>query len=139
MTTATDVRTEIEAANKGFMAAFSQGDMAALAGRYTTDGQLLPPHGDFVTGHAAIQAFWQGVVDMGIKEVMLETVEAEGHGDAAVEIGKYTMLVEGAQVADTGKYIVTWKNEQGTWTLHRDIWNSSQPAPESSPDGNGGE
>ncbi len=139
MTTATDVRAEVEAANKGFIAAFSQGDTAALAGLYTTDGQLLPPHGDFVTGRDAIQAFWQGVVDMGIKEVMLETVEAEAHGDAAIEIGKYTMFVEGGQVADMGKYIVIRKNEQGTWTLHRDIWNSSQPAPSDRPDGDAGE
>ncbi len=128
MATATDARVEIEAANKHFMTAFSQGDAAALAALYTTDGQLLPPNSDFVTGLNAIQTFWQGVMDMGIKEATLETVEAEAHGDAATEIGKYTMLVEGGQVADSGKYIVTWKNEQGTWKLHRDIWNSSQPA-----------
>ncbi len=130
MATATDVRVEIEATYKRFMTAFSQGDAAALAGLYTTDGQLLPPNSDFVTGLDAIQTFWQGVMDMGIKEATLETVEAEAHGDAATEIGKYTMLVEGGQVADSGKYIVTWKNEQGTWKLHRDIWNSSQPATE---------
>ena len=130
MATAIDVRTEIEAVYENFMRAFSQGDAAALAGLYTTDGQLLPPNSDFVTGLNAIKTFWQGVMDMGIKEATLETVEAEAHGDAATEIGKYTMLVEGGQVADTGKYIVTWKNEQGTWKLHRDIWNSSQPATE---------
>ncbi len=130
MTTATDVRAEIETANKGFITAFSQGDAAALAELYTTDGQLLPPNSDFVTGHDAIKTFWQGVMDMGIKEATLETVEAEARGDSATEIGKYTMLVEGGQVADSGKYIVTWKNEQGTWKLHRDIWNSSQPATE---------
>ena len=130
MATAIDVRTEIEAANENFIKAFSQGDAAAVAGRYTTDGQLLPPQSDFVTGRDAIKTFWQGVMDMGIKEATLETVEAEAHGDAATEIGKYTMLVEGGQVADSGKYIVTWKNEQGTWKMHRDIWNSSQPATE---------
>ncbi len=130
MATATDVRAEIETANEAFITAFSQGDAAALAALYTTDGQLLPPHSDFVTGPDAIKTFWQGVMDMGIKEATLETVEAEARGDAATEIGKYTMLVEGGQVADSGKYIVTWKNEHGTWKLHRDIWNSSQPATE---------
>ena len=89
MATATDVRTEIEAANENFMKAFSQGDAAALAGLYTTDGQLLPPNSDFVTGPNAIKTFWQGVMDMGIKEATLETVEADAHGDAATEIGKY--------------------------------------------------
>ena len=110
------------------MTAFNRGDAAAMAELYTSDGQLLPPNSDFVTGPDAIKKFWQGVLDMGIKEAKLETVEAQAHGDAATEIGKFTMFVEGGQVADSGKYIVTWKNEQGTWKLHRDIWNSSQPA-----------
>jgi ketosteroid isomerase-like protein len=30
---------------------------------------------------------------------------------------------------DRGKYIVVWKDEGGKWKLHRDIWNSSLPAP----------
>lgn len=128
MATATDVRAEIETANEGFMTAFNQGDAAAMAGLYTTDGQLLPPHSDFLTGPDAIKAFWQGVFDMGVKEVKLATVETEAHGDAATEVGKFTMFLEGGQVADAGKYIVAWKNEQSTWKLHRDIWNSSQPA-----------
>lgn len=128
MATATDVRAEIETANEGFMTAFNQGDAAAMAGLYTTDGQVLPPHSDFLTGPDAIKAFWQGVFDMGVKEVKLETVETEAHGDVATEVGKFTMFLEGGQVADAGKYIVAWKNEQGTWKLHRDIWNSSQPA-----------
>ncbi len=128
MATTTEVRAEIETAYEGFVAAFTQGDAAALAGRYTTDAQLLPPNSDFVTGTDAIKAFWQGVFDMGIKGANLETVEVEAHGETATEIGKYTMFVEGGQVADAGKYVVTWKNEQGTWKLHRDIWNTSQPA-----------
>ena len=77
MATATDVRAEIEAAQEGFMTAFNQGDAAALAALYTTGGQLLPPQSDFVTGRDAIKTFWQGVMDMGIKEAKLETVEAE--------------------------------------------------------------
>ncbi len=69
------------------------------------------------------------VFDLGIKEARLETVEVEVHGDTATEVGKYTLLVEGGQVADTGKYLVIWKNDEGTWKYHRDIWNSSQPPP----------
>jgi len=32
-------------------------------------------------------------------------------------------------VLDKGKYIVIWKQEEGQWKLHRDIFNSSMPAP----------
>ena len=62
--------------------------------------------------------------------VQLEAVETEGYGDTASEVGKYTLEGEGGQVLDRGKYIVIWKQEEGQWKLHRDIFNSSQPAPE---------
>ena len=128
MTTVIDVRGEIQAAGESFMATFKRGDAAGVAALYTTDGQLLPTHSDFVTGAEAIRAFWQGAMDMGIKEAKLEAVEAEGHGDTAIEVGKYTLLAEGGQVADAGKYVVIWRKVDGVWKLHRDIWNSSQPA-----------
>jgi ketosteroid isomerase-like protein len=66
---------------------------------------------------------------MGIKEAGLETVEVEGHGDTAVEVGKFTLKSEGGQVLDQGKYIVIWKQEEGQWKLHRDIFNSSMAPP----------
>jgi len=64
----------------------------------------------------------------GIKSARLETVEAEGHGDTAIEIGKYTLSWEAGNVMDRGKYVVIWKQEGGQWKLHRDIWNSSLSA-----------
>jgi ketosteroid isomerase-like protein len=70
-----------------------------------------------------------GLLSMGIKAVMLATVEVEDYGHTAHEVGKYTIQGEGGQVTDTGKYVVIWKQEAGQWKLHRDIWNSSRPAP----------
>lgn len=119
---------EIAVVNQAFMSAFDSGNAANVVAHYTIDGELLPPQSDTVTGHGAIQAFWQGALDAGIKQVKLETVELEDHGETAVEVGKYTLLAEGGQIADTGKYIVVWKNDKGTWKLHRDIWNTSQAA-----------
>jgi uncharacterized protein (TIGR02246 family) len=128
--TSTEVRDAIATANENFMAAAKQGDAAALAALYTENGQVLPPNSDFVTGKEAIQAFWQAIRDMGIKAATLETVEVEGHGDTATEVGKYTLHGEEGQQLDKGKYIVIWKQEEGQWKLHRDIFNTSMPAPE---------
>jgi uncharacterized protein (TIGR02246 family) len=100
--------------------------MAAL---YTESGQLLPPNSDFVTGRDAIHGFWQALFDMGVGEVKLETVEVESHGDTAIEVGKYSIYDAGGQEIDAGKYVVIWKREDGQWKLHRDIFNSSRPAP----------
>jgi uncharacterized protein (TIGR02246 family) len=127
--TLTGVRDAIAAGNEKFMAVFGQGDAAGLAALYTEKGQILPPNGDFVTGKEAIRGFWQALFDMGIKEAKLEIVEVEGHGDTAIEVSKYTLKGEGGQVLDKGKYIVIWKQEEGQWKLHRDIFNSSMPAP----------
>ena len=126
---ATELRSAIIAANELFMAAVKRGDAAGLAALYTENGQVQPPNGDFVTGKQAVQTFWQAVMDMGVKEARLEIVELEGHGDTAIEISTFTLLGEGGQVLDRGKYMVIWKREDGQWKLHRDIFNSSMPAP----------
>jgi uncharacterized protein (TIGR02246 family) len=123
-----DIRAQIEAANVQFVNAFKRGDATALAGLYTSGAQLLPANSDFVRGTAAIRAFWQNVINMGLKGASLETVDVEGHGDTAIETGRYRLLAAGDVVADQGKYIVVWKNDNGAWKLHRDIWTTSQPA-----------
>jgi uncharacterized protein (TIGR02246 family) len=128
--TSTELRDAIAAGEKDFMATFSRGDAAGLAAFYTENGQVLPPNSDFVTGRQAIQAFWQGAMDMGIKAVKLEIIEVEGHGDTAIGVGKYTLSGEAGQVLDRGKYIVIFKQVDGQWMLHRDMFNSSMPAPE---------
>jgi uncharacterized protein (TIGR02246 family) len=123
-----DIRTEIGSANTQFVGAFRRGDATAMANLYTSEAQLLPANSDFVRGTAAIRTFWQGVIDMGLKDASLETVEVEVHGDTAIEVGLYRLLAAGGVVADNGKYVVVWKNDRGTWKLHRDIWTTSQPA-----------
>jgi uncharacterized protein (TIGR02246 family) len=128
-TGAKDVRHAIEAANAVFMATFAKGDAAGLAALYGAKGQILPPNAGPVQGAGAIQAFWQGALDMGIASAKLETLEVEGHGDTAIEVGKYGLYAQGGQELDAGKYIVVWKDEDGQWKLHRDIYNSSKPAP----------
>ena len=130
MATSTGVREAISAGNKRFMETFERGDAAGMATLYTENGQLLPPNTDIVSGRQGIQAFWQGAIDMGIKAMKLETTELEEHGDTAIAVGKYTLSGEGDQVIDSGKYVVILKQEGGQWRLHRDIWNSSMPAPQ---------
>ena len=130
MNVSTDLRDAIAGQNEQFMAAVARGDAAGLAALYTEDGQVLPPNAGFVTGRQAVEGFWQAVMAMGVKEAVLEIAEVEGHGDTAIEISTFKLLGEGEQVLDKGKYIVIWKQEDGQWKLHRDIFNSSMPAPE---------
>ncbi|MBN1138045.1 MAG: SgcJ/EcaC family oxidoreductase [Anaerolineae bacterium] len=128
MSKSQDVREAIAAANETFMATFRAGDAAGLAALYTASGQLLPPNAGFMVGREAIQAFWQGAMDMGIATAKIETREVEGHGDTAIEVSTYTLHAQDGTELDAGKFIVIWKRVEGEWKLHRDIFNSSKPA-----------
>ena len=124
----TETRREIESANARFMNAFKRSDAAAIASFYTSAAQLLPANSDFVRGPSAIRAFWQSVMDMGVKSANLETIEVEDHGDTAIEVGRYRLHGTADALLDQGKYIVVWKNDNNTWKLHLDIWTTSRPA-----------
>ena len=129
MATESAIWGTIKAANQQFMSAFGRGDAAGVAQLYTEDGQVLPPQSEPITGRPGIQAFWQGAMDMGVKAAKLESVEVDGHGVTAIEVGKYELYAAGQQRVDTGKYVVIWKQEHGDWRLWRDIWNTSLPPP----------
>lgn len=127
-TVSTDIGAEIRRANGKFESAFGNGDALGVASLYTEDSVVLPPGSSAISGKQDIQRFWQGAMDMGVKQVKLESVEAEQHGETAVELGQYTLSGENNQTIDQGKYIVIWRRENGQWKLRRDIWNSSSPA-----------
>jgi ketosteroid isomerase-like protein len=59
----------------------------------------------------------------------LTAAEVEAHGLVASEVGTFVVKVKDGTVVDRGKYVVVWKKVGGQWLLHRDIWNTSQPAP----------
>ena len=108
---AEDARSAIEAVNKQFASSASRGDTRSMAALYTTDGQLLPPQGDFVNGRQSIGEFWQGVLDSGIAGVSLDTVEVESHGNTASEVGRFELLGADGKAVAQGKDIVIWKKE----------------------------
>ncbi len=122
-----DIRSQIEAANREFMTAFGKGDAAAIAALYTSGSQVLPPNSDVVNGTEAVREFWQGAMALGLTGASLDTVEVDAAGDTAIEVGRYR-LTAGDSAADQGKYIVVWKNVGGRWRIHRDIWNTSKRA-----------
>lgn len=126
-----NIRAEIEAADKDFVAALGRGDAAGIARLYTAGARLLPPNTEMMKGRQAIQSFWQSGIDMGIKAATLEAVEVEARDDMAYEIGKYTLTIQtpdGQTIRDTGKYLVVWKCQDGSWKLDVDMWNTSVPA-----------
>jgi uncharacterized protein (TIGR02246 family) len=120
------VAEQIRAKNEEFMTAFHKKDAEGIAALYTSQARLMPPGSELLEGKSKIQGFWDGVLRAGMTDASLETIDVDLLGGyTAVETGKFTMKASGA-VADRGKYLVVWRNEEGTWKLHRDVWNSSE-------------
>ena len=125
------IRKAIEVADFKFGEALRRGDAAALAGLYTDDAMLLPPNSKKIYGMNEIKEYWDSAIQMGAKEVVLTPVHVFLMGYYACEIGKYNLMMEPQgfpTFEDKGKYLVIWKEEDGTWKLHIDIWNTSLPA-----------
>ena len=121
-------RPAIDAANKKFLAAFNEKDASGVAATYSPDANAFPPNAPIIKGRAAIQKMWQDVINSGITSISLVTVEVESGGNIAYESGTYEMKTQDGKVADKGKYCVVWKNVNGQWMLHRDIWSTDMPA-----------
>jgi ketosteroid isomerase-like protein len=122
-----EVHESILATERRFVAAYNQGDAPGLAAFYTQDGQIMPPNAEVAAGPLALEALFRSFWDAGDTVIELETVEAEGSGDIAYEVGKYTLSGKLGKVNDLGKYIVVWKKVGGQWKLYRDIFNSNMP------------
>ena len=122
-------RAAIAASNKVFGASFGTGDSAAFVNLYTVDGCMNPPNMPKMCGPAAITAFFNEGYKGGIRNITLTTEEVMGGKDAVVETGKYEVFIAGNVSVEKGKFVVAWKEENGKWKMHRDIWNSDAMPP----------
>jgi ketosteroid isomerase-like protein len=93
---------------------------------YTADARILPPGAPMMEGREAIRGFWQqAIAAMDVKSVVLSTVDAQMAGDGVVEIGRAVLTTNTGQEVAV-KYVVHWKQEDGVWKWHTDIWNLNQ-------------
>jgi ketosteroid isomerase-like protein len=101
-------------------------NVSALNEIYTANARILPPGADAVEGREPIKMFWQqAIAALGVKNVKLTTVDAQPLGDGIFEIGKADLTLNDGQNVPC-KYVVLWKQENGTWKWHVDIWNQNQ-------------
>jgi len=123
-----EARAGIEAANAKFSKAFETGDADVLATLYTADAIAFPPDHEMVKGRKAIGEFWKATQQSGVKSAVLTTVDVGRSGDVAYEVGTVLLTIQPQDKAATtasAKYVVVWKRQaDGSWQLHRDIWNS---------------
>jgi len=118
-------RKVIAEANIKFSEIFSTGDATALASLYTEDAWLMSQTGEMFKGREGIEAFWAGAFQMGMKEVVLTTVDVMRMDDMVGEFGNADLTIkpEGQdEIKAVSKYLVIWKKAaDGTWKLYADI------------------
>lgn len=119
----------LDAATQQWADAFNAGDAATIAGMMSADAQIMPPHSNIIEGREAIQAFWQGFIDSGVKG-SLTSIEITVDGNMGYKVGIYRILDPEGHEIDHGNFLEIWRFIDGTWQFHRDMWNSSVPQPE---------
>jgi len=101
----------------------------ALDQVYTSDARILPPGAPIISGREAIKKFWSELIhSVNARSAVLSSVDEMQAGDGVVEIGRATLTVEPqgqpAPQMDV-KYVVYWRQEDGWWKWHVDIWNQN--------------
>ena len=107
---------------------FAKRNFSALDDIYTDGARILPPGAPMIEGREAIRKFWSDfVVSVNATAGVLSSVDVMPAGDGVVEIGKAVLTInpsgEPAQVEV--KYVVYWREEEGRWKWHVDIWNAN--------------
>ena len=126
---AQDLRSTVETGNTEWNQAFNKGDAAAVAKLYTSDAKLLPPADKIVSGDKEILAFWRSLIDAGVTDHKIETIQIEEAGDTAVMAGKWQAMGKDAQgkaAIFKGNVMKVLERQGDTWKTSLQTWNIAQ-------------
>jgi uncharacterized protein (TIGR02246 family) len=122
-----EVRAEVDEINRQFVEALERGDAASVAALYAEDAVVLPPDAPMISGRAAIEEFWRGLMEAGARGVNLETLRLAGPRDLLHEVGRATITIQpegGETNTQAMKYVVVWERDPaGGLALAVDMWN----------------
>lgn len=124
------IKLAMASTNKIFNAeVFGNRNFDALDQVYTADAFILPPGAPMIAGRPAIKQFWSNLIlSVNAKSAVLTSIEVMPAADGIVEIGSATLAIqpEGQSAAELEvKYVVYWRQEDGQWKWHVDIWNQN--------------
>ena len=122
------MRTMIEEKNGLFTRAHVEGNVATIDAMFTRDAKSFPPGAEAVVGPAALHDFTMEYLKAGIKEFREETTDFYGNEELLIDEGTYVVTYGADNTVERGKYLNVWKQEDGTWKIHANIWNTT-PSP----------
>lgn len=112
--------------------ALAAGDMDAIAEFYAEDFVRLPPGEAAVFTHDALREefeSFQAENDYSMDEFQIRRFKVSG--DLGHTLATYTDSVTpkagGETVTTSGRWVVMWRREGGSWKITAEIWNLSPP------------
>lgn len=124
-----DVESTLRGFTQDFSTAFNTGNYDQVAALFAPDGLLMPPQHEAAQGRKAIERMLREYGESGYQDLRFETLRVDYSGDMAVEIGRYTVVIQqanGTIVADRGKFLHAWRRF-GAWLLIAGCWSRSLP------------
>lgn len=121
-------RAIIEQRNAQFTAAHVSGDVAAIDAMFTRDARSFPPGADAAVGPDALHTLTVEFLKHGVKAFTERTTTLYGTADLLIDEGEYSLTYGPENSVERGKYLNVWKQEDGEWKIHANIWNTS-PSP----------
>jgi len=123
---------EIKKVNQKYLEFYNSGNYKGVASLHTEDAVVMPPNVPARIGKDQIMSAIKEEVDMGFTDLKFIENDIKIFGNLAYDEGSYSLNVksEKGEVIDndSGKYLVVWeKQNDGSWLMKKDIWNSDLP------------
>ncbi|WGD33818.1 DUF4440 domain-containing protein [Olleya sp. YS] len=109
-----------------FSKAYMEGDIDALANKYTDDGKIFPNNINIISSKESIKKYWMLPEGVKIISHKVTPTEIKVEGNYAYDYGYYegkTRTQENEEVSWKGKYVIVWKKTGDDWKIFLDIWN----------------
>jgi len=125
---AQDLRSEMEAANAEWLAAYNAQQGPSLATMYSNDATLLPPDSPPISGAAAIGKYWSDDIKSGnFKNHTWKILSIQQAGKDVVQLATFTIdfVKDGQTTHYQGNTVrVLEKGANGKWLTKVHIYNS---------------
>jgi uncharacterized protein (TIGR02246 family) len=108
----------IAESNRCFAEGAAAGDACAMASVYAADADFLPPNAEPMCGREAIECFWRGGIELGIRGLEVDTLRLARANGLAYEIGRYTFrfaALNGVPAADRATFLVVHVRRADDW------------------------
>jgi ketosteroid isomerase-like protein len=116
----------MQAQNDAMTAAFANSNAAAVRAMYDDEALVLPDRGEMVHGADNLTRFWRAVVRR-IGDFKRTTLEVKPLGPGfAEEVGHFSFRRRRDLVETSGKYVVVWRERDGSWKRLTDTWNTDR-------------